>query len=45
MPTTRLVEGLQAGADEPIEVLEGSSLVAYLVIPRQWDSLQAEIKL
>jgi PHD/YefM family antitoxin component YafN of YafNO toxin-antitoxin module len=42
--TTRLVEELRAGADEPVLVLQGSSLVAYLVSPRQWDALQAEIK-
>jgi hypothetical protein len=42
--TARLVEEYQAGADEPVLVLRGSSLVAYLVSPRQWDALQAEIK-
>ena len=39
-----LVEELQACADEPVLVLQGPSLVAYLVSPRQWDALQAEIK-
>jgi PHD/YefM family antitoxin component YafN of YafNO toxin-antitoxin module len=42
--TTRLVAELQAGADEPVLVLQGSSLVAYLVSPRHWDDIQAEIK-
>ena len=42
--TTRLVGELQAGADQPILVLQDSSLVAYLVSPRQWDVLQAETK-
>jgi PHD/YefM family antitoxin component YafN of YafNO toxin-antitoxin module len=42
--TTRLVDELRAGADEPVLVLQGSSLVAYLVSPTHWDALQAEIK-
>ena len=42
--TTRLVNELKAGADEPVLVLQGSSLVAYLVSPKLWDALQAEVK-
>jgi PHD/YefM family antitoxin component YafN of YafNO toxin-antitoxin module len=40
---TRLVEELRT-ADEPVIVLQGSSVAAYLVSPEQWDAVQEQLK-
>ena len=42
--TTRLVQDLRAGADEPVLVLQNAEIAAYLVSPKLWDELQAELK-
>jgi PHD/YefM family antitoxin component YafN of YafNO toxin-antitoxin module len=42
--TTRLIKELRAGADEPVLVLQNAEIAAYLVSPKLWDELQAEIK-
>ena len=38
--TTRLVQDLRAGADEPVLVLQNAEIAAYLVSPKLWDELQ-----
>ena len=42
--TTRLVEELRAGADEPVLILQNADIAAYLVSTKLWDELQAELK-
>jgi PHD/YefM family antitoxin component YafN of YafNO toxin-antitoxin module len=42
--TTRLMKELRDGADEPVLVLQNAEIAAYLVSPKLWDALQAELK-
>ncbi len=42
--TTRLVEELRAGADEPVLILQNAEIAAYLVSTKLWEELQAELK-
>jgi PHD/YefM family antitoxin component YafN of YafNO toxin-antitoxin module len=41
---TRLIKELRQGAAEPVLVLQNADIAAYLVSPKMWDALQAEIK-
>jgi len=42
--TTRLIEELRNGADEPVLVLQNAEIAAYLVSPKLWDELQGQLK-
>jgi PHD/YefM family antitoxin component YafN of YafNO toxin-antitoxin module len=42
--TTRLIKELRDGADEPVLVLQNAEIAAYLVSPKLWDALQAQLK-
>jgi PHD/YefM family antitoxin component YafN of YafNO toxin-antitoxin module len=41
---TRLIQELRQVAAEPVLVLQNADIAAYLVSPKLWDALQAEIK-